>query len=92
MPNMLDRLFFQHPRSVDESYFEHFRFALGFGSALLLAGMAATVHALLPFLFETTASQIVRRLHARINNRGIAAVPTPVQAPVTNVQDLCPQI
>lgn len=90
MPSLLDRLFLQHPRNVDESYFEHFRFALGFGGILLLAGLAATVHALLPFLFETTASRIVKRLHARIVNRGGASATAPAR--VTDLQDLCPQI
>ncbi len=92
MPNMLDRLFFQHPHSVDESYLEHFRFALGFGGALLLAGMAATVHALLPFLFETTASRIIKRLHARIVHRGSTPAVSPAQAPSAVLQDICPQI
>ncbi|MCB1396707.1 MAG: hypothetical protein H6898_04905 [Rhodobacter sp.] len=66
---MLTRLFLDHPASVDESYLEHARFAAGFSAALLLAGLAAAVHAVLPFAFETTASRMVRRLHARIENR-----------------------
>ncbi|WGH77540.1 DUF6356 family protein [Jannaschia ovalis] len=60
------RAFHDHPASVDESYFGHMRFALGFAGALLLAGGAALVHAFVPPLFETTASRIVKRLHARL--------------------------
>jgi hypothetical protein len=67
---VIQRLFFDHPASVDESYFEHARFAGSFGFWLIVAGLAATVHALLPFAFETTASRIIRRLFARIENRG----------------------
>jgi len=66
---MLTRLFLDHPASVDESYLEHARFAAGFSVTLLLAGLAAAVHAVLPFAFETTASRMVRRLHTRIENR-----------------------
>ena len=91
MSGLVDRLFLEHPRSVDESYFEHFRFAFGFGGTLLLAGLAATVHAVLPFLFETTASRIVRRLHGRIANRGNTPAAF-AQPSVSDMQDFCPQI
>lgn len=67
---MIQRLFLDHPASVDESYGEHARFAAGFSGWLFLAAMAAAIHAILPFAFEKTASQIIRRLHARIENRG----------------------
>ena len=63
-------LFTAHPASVDESYLEHMRFAAGFSGKLALAAAAALVHALLPFLFEKTASTIVRGLYARTANRG----------------------
>ena len=63
--------FTAHPASVDETYGEHFRFALGFAGTLFLAAGAALIHALLPFLFEKTASRIVTRLYARTHNRGM---------------------
>ena len=46
------------------------RFAAWFSSRLLAAAGAALVHALLPFLFEKTASSIVRQLAERTHNRG----------------------
>ncbi|MGR3639168.1 DUF6356 family protein [Alterinioella nitratireducens] len=67
---MITRLFTDHPESVDETYLEHARFAGGFSAWLLLAGLAAAVHAVFPFLFEKTASTIITRLHGRIHNRG----------------------
>ena len=67
---MLRQLFLTHPASLGETYAGHARFALGFGLWLILAGLAALVHAVLPFLFPTTASRILRRLHARIDQRG----------------------
>ena len=66
---MIQRLFLDHPDSVDETCLEHARVAAGFAGWLLLAGLAATVHAVLPFARQTSASRIVRRLHARIENR-----------------------
>ena len=41
----------------------------GIGVMVAAAG-AALVHALVPCLFEKTASGIIRKLHARIVNRG----------------------
>ncbi|HEY8380784.1 MAG TPA: DUF6356 family protein [Microvirga sp.] len=65
----LKRLFTEHPDAVGESYFEHMHVALSFAGPLLLAGMAALVHAFLPFLCVTTASVTVKRLYARMTNR-----------------------
>ena len=69
MHKTIDRLFLAHPRTVDESYFAHMRFALSISARLLAAGLAALVHAFVPCLFETTASRIVRAIYARITNR-----------------------
>ncbi|HEY8611865.1 hypothetical protein KHP60_12650 [Microvirga sp. 3-52] len=65
----LKRLFTDHPESAGESYFEHMNVALSFAGPLLVAGLAALVHAFLPFLFLTTASRTVKQLHARMLNR-----------------------
>lgn len=67
---MISRVFLEHPRKVEETYFEHFLFALSFAGALLFAGFAALVHALIPALFEKTAGNIILRLHDKIVNRG----------------------
>ena len=62
----LTRSFTAHPHTVGESYSQHLRASLSFSGALLLAGLAALVHGLLPFLFVRTGSTIVNRLHARM--------------------------
>lgn len=69
MSTRLTKLFTQHPASVDESYFGHMAFAGWFASRLFMAAGAALVHAILPFLFETTASRIVRELYERTSRR-----------------------
>ena len=63
------KLFTEHPASVDETYFGHMAFAAWFASRLFMAGGAALIHAILPFMFETTASRIVRELYERTANR-----------------------
>ena len=63
------RIFIAHPQSVDETYFEHMRFAGWFAARLLMAGGAALVHAVIPCLFEKTASRMIARMHARLMDR-----------------------
>lgn len=67
---MINRVFLNHPASVDETYAEHARFAAGFSLRLFAAAGAALVHAVIPCLFEKTASRIVAELYARTHNRG----------------------
>ncbi|MGE5142737.1 MAG: DUF6356 family protein [Acidobacteriota bacterium] len=57
-------IFTAHPASVGETYGEHLRFAAAFGACMALGGLAAMVHAVLPFLFITTASRVLERLNA----------------------------
>ncbi|GGX62728.1 hypothetical protein GCM10007385_34820 [Tateyamaria omphalii] len=67
---MLTRMFLSHPRSVDESYAQHAVFAGGFAVRLFLAGGAALVHAVIPCLFEKTASNMIAGMYAKTHNRG----------------------
>ena len=60
MPNP----FTEHPHAVNETYGEHFGFALRFGVKMTWGGIAAIVHAVLPFLFVTTAGKINDDLQA----------------------------
>jgi hypothetical protein len=57
--------FTAHPTSVGETYGQHCRFAFAFGITMLLGGLAAIMHAFLPFLFVTTASRALDELNAR---------------------------
>ena len=67
---MLQKLFLDHPRSVDESYLQHFAFALLFSIRLFGAAIAALVHALLPCAFEKTASKTVHDLYFKTHIAG----------------------
>lgn len=67
---MIARLFLNHPKSVDETYVEHMAFAAWFAGKLFTAAGAATVHAVIPGLFEKTASSIIAELYQRTHNRG----------------------
>ena len=67
---MINRIFLNHPQSVDESFFQHMAFAMRFSGVLFAAAGAALVHAFIPCLFEKTASRIIAQLYARTHNRG----------------------
>ena len=58
--------FTDHPRSIGETYPEHFGIALRFGLAMLAGGVACLVHAVVPALFERTGSATIKRLYAEI--------------------------
>lgn len=60
-------LFTDHPRSVGETYGEHFLFASSFGARMVAGGLACFVHGFLPFLFVRTGSKTVLALHARMS-------------------------
>lgn len=67
--SLIDRWFRAHPATVDETYFQHLRFALGFAVWLIVAGFAALAHALVPAVCETTAGRIIGKLHDRMGAR-----------------------
>ena len=60
--------FSEHPRSVNETYGEHFGFALRFGAKMTLGGLAAMIHAVFPFLFVATAGRINDELQVMRQN------------------------
>lgn len=66
----LKTAFTAHPGSVNETYVEHLIFASRFAFRLFAAGAAALIHAILPFMFEKTASNLIRRMHQDIVSRG----------------------
>ena len=67
---MINRIFLNHPASVDETYLEHAAFAGRFAGRLYLAALAATVHAIIPCLFEKTAGKITAELYEKTRSRG----------------------
>jgi Family of unknown function (DUF6356) len=66
---IIDRLLLAHPRSANQGYFEHMKFAWRFAFTLFKAAAAAFIHGLLPNLFCTSASMTIRRLHGELEGR-----------------------
>jgi hypothetical protein len=63
---LVDRLFLEHPRSLDMSWAKHGGGAVKVGFQLIGAGVAALVHAAVPGIFGETASKTVIRIHDHI--------------------------
>jgi hypothetical protein len=58
--------FTAHPRDVGEGYLEHGLFACRYGARMTVGGIAAFIHGVFPFLFQTTGSRITRELNATL--------------------------
>ena len=69
MLKAFDKLFLEHPREVGETYAQHAAFASSYGWRLLGAGACAFIHALVPALHKTTASDRVRAMAVELNGR-----------------------
>jgi len=70
----LKKLFTDHPNSRGETYFEHLLCAAGYGLRMVLAGFAAIIHSIFPFLFETTASDLAKEINGDVDSRKDEAV------------------
>ena len=67
---MFNKVFLDHPRSVDETYLEHALFAGRFSVKLFAAAVCALIHAFIPAAFEKTASRMIAEMYAKTHNRG----------------------
>ena len=61
--------FARHLAETGETYLTHAAFALRVAALCALAATAITVHAVLPFLFETTGSRLLARIDAVLKAR-----------------------
>ena len=55
--------FTEHLNSVDENYFQHMIVSFSFSLLMFKGFVACFIHALLPFCFEKTGSNIIKDMH-----------------------------
>jgi hypothetical protein len=81
--SLWQRLFFAHPASVNETYFQHLASAWRFGFRMIAGGVVCLLHGLLPFAFGSKASDTICELHERMvtNRRRLAKTPPFPAAP-----------
>ena len=65
----LSKIFTSHPQTNGETYFQHMRCASYYGFKMIISGVAAVVHAIFPFLFETAASDCAKMVNEEVNRR-----------------------
>ena len=70
---LFDRLLLAHPRTVGEGYGEHAGIAGRFGATMVVGGLKCLVHAVLPAVFERSASDCVAKLNAELTRRRAAS-------------------
>ena len=61
-----------HPASVGQTYFEHFKFAVKVSASLFKAFSACLIHAIYPPVHKNTASATIAELHNRIEQRKLS--------------------
>jgi len=59
----------KHLSQVEETYFEHFRFAMWAGLVMLLLGIVSIIHAIFPFLFSRMPDKIYRYFQTKSKKR-----------------------
>jgi Family of unknown function (DUF6356) len=70
MPSRVKTMFLAHPEALNETYLQHLRHAMSYSGRLFAAGFCAFAHALLPFLFEKTASNAIKSMYGEMTARG----------------------
>jgi hypothetical protein len=61
--------FTEHPHSLGETYFAHFKNALTYGVLMILTGIAVLIHAVFPFVFVNTGSDLAKSICKDIDKR-----------------------
>ena len=69
----MKKIFTHHPNSVGETYIEHFVYAAQFGFTMLFSGIACLIHAIFPFMFKKTGSNLLFKMLHRFMERAPAS-------------------
>ena len=68
MKSIID-IFTEHPKQNGETYFQHLRCAATYGLSMVFSGIAAIIHAVFPFIFETAASDCAKKVITEVERR-----------------------
>ncbi|XJJ70838.1 DUF6356 family protein [Novosphingobium sp. BL-8A] len=84
---MLGKLFLDHPRTVNETYGEHWYVANRFGLLMIVAGLGTMLHGFVPGLMTRTGSNMVKKLHGEMAHRQ----PANLRPPSSDAHSVPPQ-
>lgn len=64
--NFLKDLFTEHPKEFGMTYFQHLKFSMKWSLRFFFLTFVSFIHAILPFVLTTTASDVVKDIHKDI--------------------------
>ena len=59
----------EHLDLVNETYIKHFKVAFNVSGLMIIGGFQAIIHAICPAIFQTSASDKIKKLHEKISKR-----------------------
>ena len=59
----------EHLVSANETYMQHFKFAIKVSFGMIVSGFLALIHAICPAVFQNSASNKIKELHNLITTR-----------------------
>jgi len=62
--------YFIHPNNVCMSYLEHFKFSMSLSVSLLVGSFKAFMHAIIPSMFITSSSDLVKDIDLKLKTSG----------------------
>ena len=65
----LSSIFLKHPEEQKMTYLEHLKHALSLGIQTLGCSIVFIVHGIVPALFETTGSTMIKKLNEKLNKK-----------------------
>ena len=71
MYNEVKKFFTEHPKQVNETYFQHLFSAIDMTKEIFIIGGILLIHAFLPFLYQEEASLRLEKLNKKIQRRKI---------------------
>jgi len=60
----------KHLDEIGATYWEHFKFAIRIGFVMIIAGILVMIHAFFPNFMRSVGSDVIRQLHAILNEGG----------------------
>ena len=62
--------YFKHPNRVCMTYFQHMSLSWGFSKKLFIGSLKSSVHSIIPALYITSTSDLLKEIDNEMNNNG----------------------
>lgn len=60
---------FNHLKQINMTYFQHLKVSFGYSYYFLNGSLKAFVHGILPNCYETSTSDLIKKMHTDLNNQ-----------------------